>query len=113
MMASLTGDQLFILLGLACFVALAGCVACAGVIVAIVGLYKAPHESAQVFANLTKRSGLLHILVAGAIVLVALILRLLDRIPSDAVVAILSSIAGYVLGGILPPGRSGKQKDDE
>jgi hypothetical protein len=52
------------------------------------------------FDVLFKQGSLLQILTAGAVILAALLLRILDQIGSEAAISVLSGTAGYVLGGI-------------
>jgi hypothetical protein len=68
--------------------------------VAAVGLFKAPDMSAQVFTNLTRQSGLLHIITVGAVSVIVFFLGLAGALGTEAINSILSAIIGFVLGSL-------------
>ena len=66
-------------------------------------------ESADAFSTLIERANIVQMLTVVMIIMAAVGLRLLDKITPEAVVSMLSGIAGYVLGG---SGRNRKNADD-
>jgi hypothetical protein len=62
-------------------------------------------ETADAFATIIQHGNMLQMLAVALIIVAVIGLALLDKINAEAVVSILSGIAGYVLGGVT--GRMG------
>jgi hypothetical protein len=83
---------------------------CASVVAAI-AFGRDEKSSARYFAGFAEQAGALRIITVGMIVLAATFLALANKITGEAVVAIISGVAGYVLGGFQH--RKDKKQDDE
>jgi hypothetical protein len=57
-------------------------------------------ETADAFKQLIQDANILQMLAVAVIIAAAVALRILDKISAEAVVSIISGIAGYVLGGV-------------
>ncbi|MCW2275422.1 hypothetical protein GJ654_13595 [Rhodoblastus acidophilus] len=68
-------------------------------IVGAIAFWRAGAGQAKTFSLLIQRSQALQMATVVLIIVGACTLRILDSISSEAVVSILSGIAGYVLGG--------------
>ena len=101
-MASITTWALYALIGALAF---AACLT----IIGSIAFWKTEKGAAKTFSLLLERSNVLQMLTVILIVAAATLLRLADAINSEAIVSILSGIAGYVLGGV----GFGRQKDKE
>jgi H+/Cl- antiporter ClcA len=89
-------------------------------VVAIVGgiaFWKTRRGHAKTFSLLVRRAGVLHLLTVLAIIAAAVILAIIDKLESGSIAAILSGIAGYVLGGLAKtigaPDEDGPSIQDE
>ena len=89
-----------------------GVIACT-VIVGGIAFWKTEKGGAKTFSLLLVRANALQMLAVILIVISAIILRLANAISSEAVVSILSGVAGYVLGGIAPKKDPGPEIDGE
>jgi uncharacterized membrane protein len=69
-------------------------------IVGAIAFWKSEKEQAQTFSFLLQRANALQMLTVILIIVAAVVLRATNGINAEAVVSILSGIAGYVLGGI-------------
>lgn len=76
-------------------VALSAC----GTIVGSIAFWRAGAGQAKTFSLLLQRSQALQMATVILIILGACALRIVELISSEAIVSILSGIAGYVLGG--------------
>jgi hypothetical protein len=72
---------------------------CAGA-VAIIAFRKDENASGKAFVEIAKFGGALRLLTVGLVISTAAFLTLADKIKGEAVVGILSGVAGYVLGGL-------------
>lgn len=70
-----------------------------GTIVGSIAFWRTQQGAAKTFSLLLQRASALQMLAVILIILAACALRTLDLINSEAVVTLLSGIAGYVLGG--------------
>jgi hypothetical protein len=71
-----------------------------GTIVVLSALRKSEPRDARMLDVFFRQGTLLQLITAFAVILAALLLRMLDLITSEASVSILSATSGYVLGGI-------------
>ena len=78
-----------------------GIVAVCAAAVAIVAFWKDKNASVKDFVEIAKFGGALRLLTVGLVVFTATFLTLADKIRGEAVVAIISGVAGYVLGGLI------------
>jgi hypothetical protein len=74
-------------------------------IMGVIAFYKGK-DTADAFTALIQHGNMLQMLAVAMIIAAVVGLGLLDKINAEAVVSILSGIAGYVLGGVA--GRMGK-----
>jgi hypothetical protein len=76
-----------------------------------IAFWKTEKDPAASFSLLIQRANITQMLAVVMIIMAAVGLRLLDKINAEAVVSLLSGIAGYVLGGV----NRGQQslKDDQ
>lgn len=93
-------DQLFVLELGKLFVVVTGIIMVGGTIIGSVAFWRAGSGTAKTFSLLIQRGNLLKLLTVLCIVIAATMLAILGKIPSEGITAILSGIAGYVLGGI-------------
>jgi hypothetical protein len=77
-----------------------GIVAICASVVAIVAFRKDGNASGEAFVKIANHGGALKLLTVGLVVFTATFLTLADKIRGEAVVAIISGVAGYVLGGV-------------
>ncbi|HEX7314366.1 MAG TPA: hypothetical protein VF297_10610 [Pyrinomonadaceae bacterium] len=68
-------------------------------IIGAIAFWRTKQGAAEIFSRLFERSDAIRVLTVGGIVIAATFLALVGIIKESAVVAILSGIAGYVLGG--------------
>ena len=68
-------------------------------VVAAIAFWRDEKSSARNFLGIAQHGGALRIITVGMIVLAATFLALANKITGEAVVAIISGVAGYVLGG--------------
>lgn len=69
-------------------------------IVGAIAFWKTQKGSAKTFSLLLQRGNALKMLAIVLVIVVATLLTLLGKIEGAAVVGILSSIGGYILGGL-------------
>jgi hypothetical protein len=77
-----------------------GIVAVCATAVAMVAFWKDKNASVKNFTDIAKFGGALNLLTVGLVIIAATFLTLADKIKGEAVVAIISGVAGYVLGGL-------------
>jgi hypothetical protein len=77
-----------------------GIVAVCATAVAIAAFWKDKNASVKNFTDIAKFGGALRLLTVGLVIIAATFLTLADKIKGEAVVAIISGVAGYVLGGL-------------
>jgi hypothetical protein len=65
---------------------------------AAVGAIAVWKGTAESFGTILQRANIVQMLTVVTIIMAAFVLRVVDKIDSEAVVSILSGIAGYVLG---------------
>jgi hypothetical protein len=93
-------DVLKVLPTLALYATLIVLIVTSGVaFVGYIAFRKTETGGAKTFSLLLERSNALQMLTVILIVLAACMLRLIDMINSEAVITLLSGVAGYVLGG--------------
>ena len=68
-------------------------------VVGSIAFWRAEKGAARTFSLLLQRANVLQMLAIFLIIVAACVLRLADSINSEAIVSILSGVAGYVLGG--------------
>jgi multisubunit Na+/H+ antiporter MnhG subunit len=76
-------------------------------ILGAIAFFKTQNGAAKSFSLLIHRSNALQLLTVLIIIITAFVLTVLDKIDSQAIVSILSSIAAYVLG------RASHKNDEE
>lgn len=81
-------------------------------IVGSIAFWRAAKGQAKTFSMMFQRANVLQVLTAILVVLVACLLRMLNEITAEAVVGILSGVAGYVLGGSFKPSLPAEPADD-
>jgi uncharacterized Tic20 family protein len=69
-------------------------------IVGGIAFWRAQKEQAKTFSLLLQRANALQMLAVILIIVAAVVLRIGNGISAEAIVSILSGIAGYVLGGV-------------
>ncbi len=69
-------------------------------IVGGIAFWRAEQGQAKTFSLLLQRANALQMLAVILIIVSAVVLRIGNGISAEAVVSILSSVAGYVLGGV-------------
>jgi phosphatidylglycerophosphate synthase len=76
-------------------------------IVGAIAFWRAESGQAETFSVLLERANALQMLAVILIIVAAVVLRLTNAIGAEAVVSILSGVAGYVLGRVKskPSGR--------
>jgi len=70
-------------------------------------------DTAEAFTTLIQRANIIQMLAVVMIIMAAVGLRLLDKITPEAVVSILSGIAGYVLGGVARTGQDAQRTEPD
>jgi hypothetical protein len=78
---------------------------------AVVGLWKAPEQVAQITLALIQSGSVIRMAVALVIVAAIIGLRVLDKVTADSAITALSGIAGYVLGGVQVPRRRSQKTE--
>jgi heme/copper-type cytochrome/quinol oxidase subunit 2 len=82
-----------------------------GTILIAMAIRKSTSDDDRILTTFFEHGTLLQILTSAAIVISAVLLRVLDLINSEAAVSLLSGLAGYVLAGLsrgpLPTANSG------
>jgi hypothetical protein len=86
-----------------------GIVIAGATIVGGIAFWRAEKGTAKTFSLLIQRANFLQMLAVVLIILAAVGLRLADKIGAEAVVSLLSGVAGFVLGGVT----KSKQGDEE
>ena len=82
------------------YVAIVTCVMVVGAtIIGGIAFWKSDKGAARTFSILVQRANVVQMLAVVLIILAACGLRIMDKINAEAVVSILSGVAGYVLGG--------------
>lgn len=74
-------------------------IAIGATIVGSIAFWRTEKGGARTFSLLLQRANALQMLTVMLIVVAACALRILDSINSEAVVSLLSGVAGFVLGG--------------
>jgi hypothetical protein len=82
---------------LALYVSIVSAIAVIGI--AVTGAIAAWKGTGESFGTILQRANIVQMLTIVTIIIAACTLRVVDKIDSEAVVSILSGIAGYVLGG--------------
>jgi len=77
-----------------------GIVVLGATVVGSIAFWKTQGGAAVTFSLLLRRASALQMLAVVLIILSAVALRILDLIQPEAIVSILSGIAGYVLAGV-------------
>lgn len=93
-------DQLFVLELGKLFVTSLAIVVIGGTIIGAIAFWRAGQGTAKTFSLLIQRGNLLKLLTVLCIVVAATMLAVLGKIQPEGITAILSGIAGYVLGGV-------------
>jgi len=68
-----------------------------------IAFWKAQKGAAKTFSLLLQRANALQMLAVILIIVSAVLLSIMGKITPEAVVSILSGVAGYVLGGVTRP----------
>jgi hypothetical protein len=76
-------------------------------IVGGIAFWRSKQGQARTFSLLLQRANALQMLAVILIIVAAVVLRMANAINSEAIVSILSGVAGYVLGGVT------KSKDEK
>ena len=82
-------------------------------IVGGIAFWKTQVGAARTFSLLLERANALQMLAVILIIVAAVALRLQDAINPEAVVSILSGVAGYVLGGVAVSKHKWDEKDSD
>jgi hypothetical protein len=77
------------------------------------GVWRLDKESVKFLTEVSGRYLSVQLITVQAVVLSVFVLGFLGNLPQDAIVAILSGIAGYVLGGVDGPSRAERRRPDE
>jgi hypothetical protein len=79
---------------------IAGLIVIGFTIVGAIAFWRTDKGGAKTFSMLLQRASVVQMLAVLLIILAATGLRIMDKIGAEALVSLLSGIAGYVLGGI-------------
>jgi len=69
-------------------------------VVGSIAFWRTEKGAARTFSLLLQRAGVVQMLAVLLIIMAATGLRIMDKINAEALVSLLSGIAGYVLGGV-------------
>jgi hypothetical protein len=78
-----------------------------------IAFWRTEKGSARTFSLLFERANVIQMLAVLLIILAATGLRIMDKIGAEALVSLLSGIAGYVLGGVSRSQRSTREEEPQ